>query len=66
MKSNSIEKILSDPQFIKELDRAIDSGKSMDYGYDHIRDEETSEQVFETDTARNEIVQLLKKYLIQK
>ena len=64
MKSTSIKKILSDEQFIKELEQAIDSGKSTDWGWNGT--DEVSEMVFETDTARNQVIELLKKYLIQK
>lgn len=64
MLSESVEKILSDEQFIKELEQAIESGKSTDWGWNGT--DEVQYDIFETDTARNQVIELLKKYLIQK
>lgn len=64
MESESIEKILSNEQFIKELEQAIDAGKSVDYEWNG--EDEVRHDVFETDAARNQVMELLKKYFIRK
>lgn len=64
MNTDIIEKILSDPQFLKELEQAIDSGKSEDWVYNG--EEEECIDVFETEMAKESIIELLNKYFVKK
>lgn len=65
MNTDSIQKILSNPKFLKELDRALESGKGMDYGYDPDTLGDTCQETFEVDIARNSVIELLKKHFIK-
>ena len=65
MDNTNIQKILSNEQFLNELKQAIDSGKSMEYGYDASTLEDIFEEVFETDTAKQSVIELLKRYFIE-
>lgn len=63
MKFKSVEKILSDTTFIEELEAAIRSGERIDYEWDG---EGTPADYFDTASAREKVIELLKKYFTQK
>jgi len=65
MDNNKIKEIISDKDFLEELEEAINSGKQKDYEYREEFGEEVEIDVFHTDTAKQSVIQLLKEYFIK-
>jgi len=54
-----INKLLKDERFIVELDKAIGSGSTSDWGYDG--EDEFQYEIFEIDVSRKSIIELLSR-----
>lgn len=60
----SVKSILADKSFQEELKQAIESGKSTDYAFNG--EDEYPVEVFELETANAQVMEVLKRWLVNE